>query len=200
VRYCDDFVLWLASRPPPIRFAYALRRRGPGGVERFPGAAASCSSPEKHLRRRGDHSVPRDAPRSGTELNSGPRRPAASCSECASLAMGLSQRSFRARSASRARVPQCAREWPGEAGADTGCSKPERGAARNGPRSPRAFGFRHVRSASATHARARAAAQSSAIQSVCAPAAAAARAASRGSKPRAAGSCFRRHWGATLGI
>jgi hypothetical protein len=74
-----------------------VRRRGSGGVERFPGAAASCSSPEKHLRRRGDHWVPRDAPRSGTRLKLGPRRSttAASCSECVSPAIGRSYRSFR---------------------------------------------------------------------------------------------------------
>ena len=91
---------------------------------------------------------------------------------------------------------QCAPGWPGEAGANRGCLKPGMDGVRNALRAPLVSAVRPGRSAPATRARGREVEQLGGLQAVLAVLAERVPVSSRGSKPRAAGSCFRRHWGA----
>ena len=104
------------------------------------------------------------------------------------------------RSGYRLPVLQCAPGWPGEAGANRGCLKPGMDEVRNALRAPPASAVRHGRSALATRARAQEAEQLAELQAVFAVFGQRVRASSPGSKPRVSGSCFRRHWGATVSL
>jgi hypothetical protein len=124
------------------------------------------------------------------------RQPQAAQAAGAARSVEASVRS--GRSGHRLPIPRCAPGWPGEAGANRGCLKLGMDGVRNAQRAPRAFGFRHDRSGPATCAQAPEDPRFAVVQAVLVPGAAVAQVASRGSKPRAAGSCFRRHWGATF--
>jgi len=103
------------------------------------------------------------------------------------------------RSGYRLPVSQCASGWLGEAGANKGCLKPGMDGVRNAQRAPPASAVRPGRSALATRARGREVERLSGLRAVLAVLAVLAErvpVSSRGSKPQAAGSCFRRHWGA----